>query len=215
MSRMQPSVIDRFVERAWVRVLERLGGRTRTGSPSGLLRVWPLWERTARTIWPTIDVPNSPHGVLAIHFTRHHGPTIVLNDGVEVRKGDPVAELHFNNPPLISALGNGKWAVLTLLRHELHSLSLWMTQPSFPIDVRAVFGTTMLWRGAARLGFTIPPRPVTAQQRLDRLFLVGLMALYSSEGVARLDMGKTRSDYPQQCWLSREELLRRYLESND
>jgi peptidoglycan-N-acetylglucosamine deacetylase len=147
-----------------------------------------------------------------MHFSHHSGSEIVLNDGTEIRKGDRIGEIHFNNSRLIAALGDGKWTALSLLRQELHALALWTTQPDFPANLHAVFGNTILWRGAVRLGFTVGRQPVTIHRRLDRLFLVGLLALYSSEGMDRLQLGKAGSDYPQQCWLSRGELLFRYRE---
>lgn len=202
-----PRTIDRQV---WPRVLQRLGGRTPNGHPSGILRLWPVWERIARRLWPTTDVPKSPFGVLSVHFKHYSGPPLVLNDGTIVRRSDHIAELHFNNARLIAALGDGKFAVLPLLRRELHALALWSDEPDFPAEVRAFFGYTILWRGAIRLGFTIRQGHITILRRLDRMFLSGLLGLYSSEGMTRLSKGRTSADYPQECWLSLAEVRTRY-----
>ncbi len=203
--------LDRFVERTWIQILQWLAGSTTPANPRGILRLWPIWERMARQLWPTVDVPGSPYGIFSVHFMRHSGPEFILRDGTQIREGDRVAEIHFNNQNLISAAGQGKFLVLPLFRQELHALAVWMTQADFASDVCAVFGNTLLWRGAARLGFTVRSQPVTTRQRLDWLFLVGLMALYSSEGMGRLDLGRTTTPYSQECWISRTETLRRYL----
>jgi hypothetical protein len=177
------------------------------------LRVWPLWERLARRIWPTVPIPNAPHGVLDVYFGRYHGEPVVLPDGTPIRPGDRVIEIHTNNLLVLDAVRSSRWRILPAMAGDLRALAAWVTQPDFAPDVQAIYAVTVLGRGAAWLGFHLRDRPPGPRARLDRLFMAGLLAIYTSEGFERLSHGKTFGPYPQEIWMSRAELLRRYGET--
>ncbi|HEX6508283.1 MAG TPA: hypothetical protein VF221_11680 [Chloroflexota bacterium] len=188
----------------------RLSSGSRDGRARGLLRIWPLWEWIARRIWLTRPIPGARYGVFTVHMTRYRGDRFLLPDGSTIRPGDQVGELHFNNRVMVEVTRRRIWDLLPALEADLRSLALWITGPDFPTDVTAFYGVTLLSSGARRLGFTARERPVTVRARLDRFFLSGLLALYSRQGLSRLRLGSTYGTYPQEVWMSRAELLRRY-----
>lgn len=205
-----------FVSAVGFQVVKWLIRDSSFGRPRGVLRVWPLWERLAHRIWPTIPVPGSPHGVMSLHFTTHRGVPFLLSDRIEIRAGDRLGEIHVNNAAILRALGASlgpeKWPIVSILRDELRAVSRWINQAEY-CDVRALFGVTILWRAGRRFGFDIRPRPATLRTQLDRFFLRGLLILYTPEGLDRLSQGKADEDQPMEIWMSRETLLRRYGDS--
>lgn len=188
----------------------RLSARAQAGRAQGLLRVWPLWERLARCIWPTVPIPGAPYHVFAVHFTHHRGDGIDLADGTVVCRGDRVVELHFNNEIVAQQVSRRLYQLWEATRGDLEALAAWLEHIDPEVDIKALYGVTLLAAGARRLGFTTHQRPYTLQTRLDRFFLTGLLALYSSQGIQRLTRGSTYGSYPQEVWMSRAELRRRY-----
>jgi hypothetical protein len=190
----------------------RLARGTRRGAARGFLRFWPLWERFTLWLWRVQPVPGSPHGLLQVSIHPYKGQPIVLPDGTSIATGDPIMELHFVNW-LLSARKEGwqPFTLLTYLAEDLRAIADGYRNNAYPPAVRALFGVTLFAKAGPRLGFTLRPRPLNLHGRLERFFLKGLLALYSSEGLARLARGSASHDlHPQEIWMSIETLLARY-----
>lgn len=199
--------VPRRAGRGW-----RLARGAGHGAARGFLRFWPLWEHFTLWLWRVQPTPGSPHGLLQVSIHPHKGQPMLLPDGVSIARGEPIMELHFVNWRL-SAREEGwqPFFFLAALADELRALADNYEKGFYPASVRALFGVTLLARGAPRLGFTLRPRPTNLHGRLERFFLKGLLALYSSEGLARLARGSASHDLtPQETWMSIETLLSRY-----
>lgn len=200
---------------ALLRILARDSGG---GRARGLLRVWPLWEAVARRLWPVVEIPRSPHNLFAVHFTRNRGESVSLPDRTVIAPGDAVGELHLNNRAFLQALtesgrsrlGSEKWAIVPMFRDDLRALARWIESGGIPQPIKAIRGVTVLGRGAVRVGFTMLPRDGELMARLDRLFLDGLLIIYTPEGGGRLTAGRTAGADSQVAWMSTGEILRRY-----
>jgi hypothetical protein len=193
------------------RLLWRVLARgSQPGSPRGLLLAWPRWEHFSQKMWPTRGIPGVRYDVLRVRFVAYKGATLVLPDGTEIRRGMSVGELHCQNQTLLDLARKGV-SPYCAARDDLRYLARWISQPDFGANVQALFGITLLGNAAARLGFSVRARPVTLRARLDRMFMTGLLLLYTVDGLARLDRGATARFYPGEIWLSRRELLKRYL----
>jgi MFS family permease len=196
----------RAIGRAW-----RLAGGAGGGHARGFLRFWRLYERISLALLRPRPIPGAPSGIFLVRFARYHGRPITLPDGTPVRRGDRIVELHLLNATVPQVASSASaFALVREMAADLGALATWSHMPDFPGDARALYGLTLLGRAAGRLGFTVRERPRTLMARLDRLFMTGLLALYSPEGLARLRRGTTYGSFPMEVWMSRAELVRRY-----
>jgi hypothetical protein len=189
----------------------RLAGAARAGHPRGVLRLWAAFEWLELRLRTSHAIPNTQGGLFRVEFWRYRGRTITLPDGVEVRRGDRVAVPHFQNRALARLTEQSlTWRLLRLMTLDLRALAAWAATPDFPPGVKALFGVTLIYRAAPRLGFTVRARPHTLKAWLDREFMLGLLALYHPWGTERLLAGRTRETWPAEVWMSLGELARRY-----
>jgi len=206
----------------------RLGKHTGAGQAHGVLRFWPFWERIMQRLFPTMPIPNAPYGLLDMRVTRYHGRPLDAPDGTTIRRGDWVGEFHFHNATLARLAAEATpWELMRMIEGDLAALAAWVEREgtaatSAPATERrahqapgvgalpALYGVTLLGRVGARLGFVVRERPHTLGAWCDRIFMTGLLALYNPQGLQRLTQGTTRGTYPQEVWMTRTELMRRY-----
>lgn len=194
----------------------RLAFHTGAGHARGFLRFWPVWERIMFTFFPVQSIPdnadNPPAGVFLIRLARyHHGQPVTLPDGTHVGQGDWICEVHINNRRMAEYSERAQYArLLGDMAADLRAIAAYLAQAPEAAEVKSLWGRTLLSRGARRLGFTIRALPVTVHARFERFFMMGLMVLYHGRGMERLGRGTTRAAYPEEVWMSRGELLRRY-----
>ncbi|GCE12554.1 MFS transporter [Tengunoibacter tsumagoiensis] len=186
--------------------------QTRAGKARGFLRFWPFWEHLTRSLWHVQSIPGARYDLIQVRFTRYRGRPIELPSGVKIVKGDPIIDLHFRNRAFLEISTHAEsWSYLRVMVQNLQALALWTQQADFPQPIKAIYGVTLLSRGAPRLGFLVRKRPQNLHTSLDRFFMYGLLVLYNPEGKDRLLRGTTYGSYPQEVWMAFESLLTYYL----
>jgi hypothetical protein len=142
-----------------------------------------------------------------LQFVRYRGKPIDLPDGTHVASGDRIGILHFNNSALLQASRQiGPWELLKWMGEDMHALAVWERTA----DLKAIRGITLLSRAAPRLGFTLRQRPENLAAWFDRIFMLGLLVLYHTQGLERLSHGMTYGTSPQEAWISLDHLKQRY-----
>jgi hypothetical protein len=120
-----------------------------------------------------------------------------------------------NNHAVLETALKSRWLVLRLAAEDLRALAAWVAQPGPAHALQAIYAVTLIGRTTLPLGFVLRPRPAGLRNRLDRFFLTGLLALYSGEGLDRLAHGLAPHSDPEEIWMSRAELMRRYAKPSE
>ncbi|MGH7986014.1 MAG: YkoP family protein [Candidatus Binataceae bacterium] len=187
-----------------------IAGGTEPGRARGLLMAWPGWEYISHQIWPTTDIPGAPYGVLSMRVGHYAGEPVTLPGGIVIATDTLVGEIHCNNQAMLRVSTSGRVNPFAACREDLRAIAAWTTRDELGRQVLALNGMTILARGAARMGFSVRETPITLRLRFERMFMTGLLLLYTPDGLARLRRGRTVGEYPQTIWITRQELLRRY-----
>jgi hypothetical protein len=192
------------------RVWRVIGAGSGSGRARGLLRIWAWYERLDLHLHPNRPIAGAPRGVFQVTLVEYRDDPFTLPDGTQVKTGDLVCRLHISNPVLMQVVPRGTWQVQSAMMGDLRALARSMERGDLPPDIRALFGVTILARASSRLGFIVRPRRRTLKAYLDRIYRQGLLALYCPRGVGRLAHRRTLASWPDEVWISRAELVRRY-----
>ncbi|QAY65212.1 polysaccharide deacetylase family protein [Paenibacillus protaetiae] len=165
----------------------------------------PFWKKTIVSCWLVYEkafqaVFHLKHGGDFFHYRliKYSGQTLKLADGREIAKGDTVVELHFDNKKLSNIAMQSKSLIATVVRlkretlHGIGELADYLAKDEKARVAKAVFGITMIHRGAERTGFELFPLPKGLFARLTRFYLHMLMRVLSNssnkgEGISSLD----------------------------
>lgn len=130
-----------------------------------LISLWLLYEKAFHAVFRLKTVGGSEHPSFHYRITTYNGQPIELAEGGRVNKGDRIAELHFDNKMLSTIAATSKSPVATGIRmlreveQALPHLADQLMEDVQARDIKAVYGVTMIHRGADRLGFEIHQLP--------------------------------------------------------
>lgn len=168
----------RFVD---IKEMMRLTDAARAAHSSiwkkAVIFLWLQWERAFHVIFRLKTVGDVKDAAFHYRVTTYNGEDVIFAEGGRVAKGDRIAELHFDNKKLSTIAAASKSPVATgirMLREVEQALPLLANQLAADIeanDIKAVYGVTMIHRGADRLGFEIFQLPEGLFARSTRIYL--------------------------------------------
>ena len=158
--------------------------------------------------------PLEKNSVICIEVRRHRGHPIKLEGGCEVKPGDPVIKLHFNDAwiaeGLRSSSGLGMWGfprgLFYYFRDGLKLLATEVADGKYG-GIVAVYGWTAFHAHAIRLGFQVIDLPNTLRIKLARLHIGALMQSHHVPWMKK-HVTSRKTVKVKAVWLSRAELLR-------
>ena len=180
----------RRLTRPWLRLVLFSAGSHPPGRPAGLLWFWWMWDGLY-VRWHRLR-PVSPGGTVLYGLgTYRRSRPIDLPDGTRVERGDAVCRVHLHNDLLgrsgDSGVSRRTRGAIKGLRADLELLACQAAEGSLAHkgdSVKALTGTTLLFKGARRLGFSVWARPRSWRLELERMYMLGLLALYRPLGAS-------------------------------
>ena len=158
--------------------------------------------------------PLEKNSVICIEVRRHRGQPITLEGGCEVRPGDPVIKLHFNEAWiakrlwLSSGLGMVGFprGLFYYFKDGLQLLAREVDDGKYG-GIVAVYGWTTFHAHASRLGFQVIDLPNNLRIKLARLHIGALIQSHHIPWMKR-HVNSRKLVKVKAVWLSRAELLR-------
>jgi hypothetical protein len=150
--------------------------------------------------------------ILTLAPAVHYGPDLVLHDGTTIHPGVPVGELHLARDRVAHlhrtvTQGRVGLALRRELEGTLQRLAHLVTQHPSYRQLEAFRSTTILWKGATRLGFEVLIHDDGWHRALLSWYQQMLLVRDHPLGHRRLRGERWEA---RTMWLSRHELLRRY-----
>ncbi|WP_051620765.1 polysaccharide deacetylase family protein [Paenibacillus sp. UNC451MF] len=178
------------------------------------LSLWLKWESLYHVFF-ALEPVDPDNQLLYYRVCTYHGKSIALPDGEEIRKGDRVVELHFNNEMMFHiAMDTRSMVQLAVqLIRAVQQLMPKMTErilnDTLTQDIKGIYGITMINRGPKQLGFTVTDLPRGLFFVVTKLYLRMLLLVVHPEGKKRLEIKKELLT-PKILAISTKELQKRY-----
>jgi peptidoglycan/xylan/chitin deacetylase (PgdA/CDA1 family) len=179
-----------------------------------LLFFWMQWEHGFERMLKVESV-DEENPLLKLRVRKYQGSRVLtLSDGETIRRGDQVAELHFDNERLFS-IAEGSRSPVQLAIKIIRGVELllpkvrrMLAEPKYR-DVKGLYGISMIHRGAVRLGFTVIGLPKGVFAISAKVYLRLLLYVVHPEGKERLQSRRELLQ-PKIIAMSRKELMNRY-----
>jgi len=180
-----------------------------------LLKCWQLFDRTYQRIMKLEPVDPARENLFRVQVVPYHGPLLQTPDGALIQNGDLVCKIHLYNCLLMRKLQGithqNRLGLLTLreIRRSLPGLADYIrTHPAEPY-IKGVVGTTILYRGATQLGFTVAELPPSVFNWLKNRYLLWMLGICHPEGKRRLRRNPEKLTV-RQLFMTKEQLYEKY-----
>ncbi|OWA36565.1 polysaccharide deacetylase family protein [Saccharibacillus sp. O16] len=172
------------------KVQTKKSGRTLSPMKRILVQGWLLYEKAFKLIFRLQEAQDAPF----YHFrkVRYSGKPLQLENGEQLKKGDPVLELHFDNRMLFEMSSRSRSAMQTAIlmvretERSLPKIAEYVRQDADLREAKGLYGVSMINRGPQQFGFQVLDLPEGLFARMTRLYLKVLLSVLHPSGTARL-----------------------------
>ena len=163
-----------------------------------------------------IPVPGSEDQLLLICFHPYLGKqALEIPEQVTIMPGDLICEIHISNRRIMEIAAEHsvrplEWRICEVLKREFQKLAEAVTGNTIPSDCKAIYGVNTMGSVAKRFGFTLIEIP-KGWNRVWLGFWESLLRWIFYSYKADKKGAFNRMTDPREIWMSREELIRRYI----
>lgn len=144
-------------------------------------------------------IPNSHYQCIYVDIHKYKGNKVLLSDGTVISKGDIVAEIHVNNKKM---KGIKIRQIVEILISELTNISNAMEYNKDYINVKAVYGRTVLFPIAKKVGFEV----IDINKKILKYFLYVwdniIKRVFSTSSKETFTIKE-----PKEVWISKQALI--------
>lgn len=161
---------------------------------------------------------NKEEPIFHFRIRPYRGEPVMMNGDIELANGDRVLELHFDNKRLFEIGSRSRTSVqiaIQMIRgveKTLPELAQYVQTHPELMDVKALYGVSMINRGPEQFGFTVTDLPDSFFARSTRLYLKFLMSVIHPSGGDRLKQRSSHELIPKLIVMPMELLLDKYSE---
>jgi len=207
----------RFVD---IKEMMKLTDAAKTASVSPLKKMmisaWLLWEKVFHAMFQLKTVGDKDAPAFHYRVTNYNGEKQQFASGNHVDKGDKIVELHLDNRMLSNIALQSSSPLATGIRmlreveHALPALADQIAADPETKDFKAVYGVTMIHRGADRLGFEIFPMPDGLFARSSRVYLRVLASVLTNGKKQTAKSRKRREEIVPMLLFMPTDTIKRY-----
>lgn len=184
-----------------------------------VVSLWLLWEKAFHLMFRLETVsPKDP--MLHFRARAYQGKAVILEDGARLEKGDQVLELHFDNKKLFH-IGSRSRSEMQLaiqmiraVQKDLPTLANMVLERPEYVDVKGLYGVTMISRGPEQFGFQVQDLPSGWFASSTRIYLKVLLSVIHPKGQSRLKQGSQLLE-PKMLIMPVDVLIERYAEKDN
>ncbi|MBO8137959.1 MAG: polysaccharide deacetylase family protein [Desulfotomaculum sp.] len=177
--------------------------------------IWGVWEKLFAFFAGIKPLAEHSETAFSLALRRYRGKPLSLPDGTLIKPGDLLGELHFDNHLLLNITSQApgpERVAASLLRSVKKSLpqvaAVLARDPKYR-QVKAVYGITMIHRGAGFLGFSIYDIYPAFLRILTTWYQRWLLIVFHPNGLSHFIKHRTKM-VPKMLFMSRKQLIQLY-----
>ncbi|GAA0138182.1 hypothetical protein YSY43_50230 [Paenibacillus sp. YSY-4.3] len=182
-----------------------------------LVSLWLLWEKFFHLLFQ-LRTTNEEEPIFHFRIRPYRGEPVMMNGDIELANGDRILELHFDNKRLFEIGSRSRTSLqiaIQMIRgveKTLPELAQYIQTHPELMDVKALYGVSMINRGPEQFGFTVTDLPDNFFAKSTRLYLKFLMSVIHPSGGDRLKQRSSHELIPKLIVMPIELLLDKYSE---